>query len=368
MTHLACLDSRLAGGNDSCLCPLLPLGGRTSKSNDMQKTLDVCSMQICANERCYEMFTASDVIYYEPYSIFDPAFCAETSRLTSQHAALRTCLSLFPPELLDKPSPRVLNLACGAGHWLLDTAYELKDSMVVGIDPNQQNIEYAHTQARLGCRQNISCEVMDLRRPLPLPSCSFDLIIGCFLSAWLTEREGLPFLVQCKRFLRPGGTLRLIEATAGHSSSRACEQLSSWYEQALLQTGVRPLPASLCLDWSDLLRQAGYQHTNKQKILLDFSAESVAHRSMRTVVLAFSWLVRSFILKSGIVTEETFQQTYDLIALEMNREDFSGSWHLLDLQGLCPTHDFCPEYRAQVIEKRSTGRRKKRSNCLPLEA
>src|SRR2546421_4851681 len=109
------------------------------------------------------MFTASNVIY----PIINPASGAEAARLWSQHTALHTCLELVP--LLSRDalfSPRLLDLACGAGDWLRDAAFEWSEAHVIGIDPNLVNIEYAHALARVSLRHNISCQVMDLRSEL----------------------------------------------------------------------------------------------------------------------------------------------------------------------------------------------------------
>jgi len=269
------------------------------------------------------MFTASDVVY----PIIDPTSSAEAARLYSQHTALHTCLELLPSLPPDTVSPRLLDLACGAGGWLLDAAYELSEAHVIGIDPNLINIQYVHALARVSLRHNISCQTMDLRSELPFPHSSFDLITGCFLSTWLGFEEWLPMLTQCRSFLRPDGVLRLIEAEAGHCSSPACEQLSTWYEQALLQSGAH----SGQPNWCDLLKKAGY-HITEQRAVLDFSAGSLAQSPMHNVIESFFLLVQPFVTKCGVVAEEVFRQTYEQMRWEMSREDFSGSWHLIDLQ------------------------------------
>jgi len=284
------------------------------------------------------MFTASDVIYSSPHCIIDPTAAAETSRLWLQHTAIYSCLNLLPllPPDVEEQDWHLLDLACGTGDWLFDAAFELPASMVIGIDPNVKNIDYAHAQARVRLRHNISCELMDLKGPLTLPRASFDLIYGHFLSAWLTEDEWLPLLTQCRSLLRPNGVLRLVEATAGHCSSSACEQLSSWYEQALVLAGVRPTLGKLNLNMQDLLSQAGYQQITEQVEILDFSVGCVAYHTMQKVILTFFALVQPFVVRSGLVTEKMFEELYWLMYCELNSDDFSGCWHLRDLQArLC---------------------------------
>jgi ubiquinone/menaquinone biosynthesis C-methylase UbiE len=280
------------------------------------------------------MFTPSDVIYRHPFSVIDPASAGETARLWLQHTAIHTCLDLLPKFASDvvQQNWRLLDLACGPGDWLCDAAFEFPSAVVIGIDPCPNNVEYAHARARTGLRHNVSCEVMDLKEQLHLPHASFDLISGRFLSAWLDLGEWLPLLQQCRSLLRPGGMLRLVEATTGRCSSPACEQLSAWYEQALVQTGVHPVSGKPRLVWFDLLTQAGYEQITERVEVLDFSVGHVPCSLMRQVILAFFSLVQPFVIKSGVVAEEDFVQMYGLMHWEIMSDDFSGCWRLLDLQ------------------------------------
>jgi len=67
--------------------------------------------------------------------------------------------------------------------------------------------------------------------------------------------------------------------------------------------------------------------------MLDFA---VVPDAMRKVILMFFALVQSFIVKSGVVTQEVFEQTYQLMHCQIEDEAFAGSWRLLDLQAaLC---------------------------------
>lgn len=276
------------------------------------------------------MFTASDAIYRQPHCIIDPAIPAETARLGSQHTAIYTCLDLLPILPQEVDGLRLLDLACATGDWLLDAANALPEASVAGIDPSAKNIEYAHMRARVGLRHNICCEQMALSEQLHLPLASFHLVYGSFLSTWLDRQEWLPILVQCRSLLQPDGVLRLVEAPVGHCSSPACEQLSQWYQLALQHFGVRPVCEYP--DWGHLLEQAGYDLIERREEALDFSVGSVAHSRMRHVICAFLWLVRPFVLKSGVVTEKIFQQTYELMCCEIESEGFSGYWQFIDLR------------------------------------
>lgn len=281
------------------------------------------------------MFTASDTIYFSPHHIIDPTSGAETSRLWLQHMALHSCLDLLPllpPD--DEQDLCLLDLACGAGHWLFDAAFELPSSTVIGIDPNVANVSYALAQARVRHCKNLSCEAMDLKGPLDLPHASFDLVYGHFLSSWLTQEDWPPLLTRCRSLLRPYGVLRLVEATAGYCNSPACEELSAYYEQALVLAGVRSAQEKPSFKVAELLRQAGYEQITEQVKRLDFSVGCTIHHTMSKVILMFFALVQPFLIKSGLVSAEMFKQLYGLMYGELHSLDFVGFWDLHDVQAM----------------------------------
>src|SRR5947209_14425138 len=116
----------------------------------------------------------------------------------------------------------VLDLGCGPGGWVLDTAFENPHMEVAGIDISRIMIDYANARARTQQLPNASFGVMDITRPLEFPDASFDLVNARFLFAVLKRDAWSPFLDECTRVLRPGGILRLTESVDfGYTNSAA---------------------------------------------------------------------------------------------------------------------------------------------------
>jgi SAM-dependent methyltransferase len=106
------------------------------------------------------------------------------------------------------PSPRVLDLGCGAGGQTLQLA-ELTDATIVAVDAHAPGIDrLAQSVARLGLAQRIHPLVGDMGN-LDLPPAGFDLVWseGALYNLGLVEA-----LRVCRGLLRPGGYLAFTDA------------------------------------------------------------------------------------------------------------------------------------------------------------
>jgi SAM-dependent methyltransferase len=127
---------------------------------------------------------------------------------------------------------RILDCACGIGHWTAVAA--TLNRQVVGLDYNPHRVRIAHAQARANRLTNMAVIRGDMER-LPLASGSFD---GIFCYGALMFVRPLTTLREFVRVLRPGGLLYLNANGAG------------WYwvelvRRALVQGNPRLLRAVL---------------------------------------------------------------------------------------------------------------------------
>src|SRR5581483_5789905 len=106
------------------------------------------------------------------------------------------------------PEAKVLDVACGPGGWVCDVAFARPDIEVAGIDVSRIMIEYAWARARTQQLSNASFGVMDITQPLDFSDNTFDMINARLLVAVLRQQAWRPFLAECTRILKPGGTLR----------------------------------------------------------------------------------------------------------------------------------------------------------------
>src|ERR1700730_8118778 len=99
-------------------------------------------------------------------------------RLVVENQMINTGLGGVLPEHADPTSfRRVLDVACGSGGWVIDTAQAFPTMSVFGIDISQQMIEYARAQAQeQHVSDRVELHVMDALLMLEFPNNFFDLV------------------------------------------------------------------------------------------------------------------------------------------------------------------------------------------------
>src|SRR5690349_11690313 len=171
--------------------------------------------------------------------IFDLNSPAELARLINQDRFLTQAMGGPLAGLPELPTQaKVLDVACGPGGWVLDTALERPDLEVAGIDRSEPMISYAIARAQAQRRTNATFGVMDITQPLDFSDATFDLINARLLLGVLTREMWDTFLDECTRILRPGGILRLMEPDdSGSTNAKTFEYLSSLGIKALWNGG-----------------------------------------------------------------------------------------------------------------------------------
>src|SRR5260370_14128683 len=145
--------------------------------------------------------------------ICDPESGTEMVRLTKQHRIVTKQMGgLFPQEVDLAAIQRVLDLACGPGGWVLDVAFAYPKIEVVGVDISQAMTSYARAQTQVHRLHNAAFHTMNILKPLEFDDDSFDFVNARMLAGVLSPKDWPGLIQQCKRILRPGGRLRLIEA------------------------------------------------------------------------------------------------------------------------------------------------------------
>src|SRR5215469_391505 len=84
--------------------------------------------------------------------------------------------------LSEQPDPgqfrRVLDVGCGAGHWLIEVAKTYPEiTQLIGVDVSATMVEFAREQARAEhVEDRVEFHVMDALRMLEFPQTYFDLV------------------------------------------------------------------------------------------------------------------------------------------------------------------------------------------------
>lgn len=270
---------------------------------------------------------------------------AELARLVGQEHALAKALGGLLPEHPDPsaflaPFQRLLDAACGSGGWVLSIAQAYPHLQVMGFDIDARMIAYANTQAQVGGLSNASFQVMDARQPLDYPTDFFDLVNARWLGGigpdkWTsTIREFL-------RITHPGGTIRLTETeTFSLTNGPAFEKLSSLFTQALKRAGLSLSPDGRSYGITPMLgrfmRDAGCQNIQRKPFVIDWSTGMEAHDVIAEDIRVLIKLLQPFLIKTGMTTQEEFDQLYREAELEMLSEDFCALWNFLTVWGEKP--------------------------------
>jgi len=267
---------------------------------------------------------------------------AETARLILQDKLVTQAMGGPLPAFLDLTTVRtVLDLACGPAGWALNVAFLYPDIEVVGVDVNPRTVDYARAEAEVQGLPNAHFLEMDLLAPLDFPSESFDLIQGRFLSSFL-PREGWPVLVEeCRRILRPGGILHLIEGDAWSiSGGHAVLHAARLALKAMFKAGLSFASEGNSLGLSPLLPRflgrAGFRDISMSPHMLDCSVGSPGYDGAYQNFTVALELMQPFIVRMGVATQDELTRLHEQMRIEMTSDDFYALWYFVAASGRKP--------------------------------
>ena len=96
---------------------------------------------------------------------------------------------------------RILDVGCGTGALVKVVASMTRQSEIVGVDPAQSFVDYAHTQVK---DRRVRFEVGDAMQ-LPFPAASFDQTLSLLVMMFIPQPEKAAR--EMRRVTRPGGTV-----------------------------------------------------------------------------------------------------------------------------------------------------------------
>jgi len=274
--------------------------------------------------------------------IFDTESAVEMARLINQGRIITVAMGGPLSGIPDLPArAQIIDLGCGPGGWVLDVAYANPDAEVAGVDISKTMIDYANARARSQQLTNASFGVMDIRQPLDFSDASFDLVNARLLVAALRRENWEPFLAECTRILKPGGTLRFTEPIDfGVTNSGAHERVMALLSQALWKSGygfsIDGRTYGMTNTLPHMFRDANYQQVRCIGHILEFSADEDAWQDMYSNYQAGVNVAPPLYVKAGLGTTEEIVQLYQQVLLEMLSPDFRGTWHLVSVLGKKP--------------------------------
>lgn len=270
--------------------------------------------------------------------VIDSESAAEMARLMRQDHLLTQGMGGIFPENIDLSNvQRILDIACGPGGWVLETAFAHNDIEVVGVDISERMINYARTQAQVQQLDNANFYVMNALKPLNFPDASFDLINTRLIVAFMLPEVWPLFLQECQRLLRPGGVVRLTDLEWGLSNKEAYEKYCGLFNQALQRAGQSFSPNGIHMGLIPMLRrliqESGFVQIGQKAHAIEFSYGTEAHEGFYHDLAAAFKLLQPFITKWQVATQEELGELYQQALADMQAEDFCALWILLTVWG-----------------------------------
>lgn len=274
------------------------------------------------------------------YFVEDRSNNAEMIRLMIQDSLTTAGMGGPLAEQSDPASlRRVLDIGCGPGGWLLETAARYPNISLVGIDISWRMIEYARAEAQA---QKVSDRteflVMDTLRPLDFPDDAFDLVNLRFGSSFMLVKDWPRLLSELLRVTRPGGIVRLTDIVTTQTNSPALTRLVQMLLCAFYRSShsLTEEIVGVTHQLDRLLSESGCQHVQTKNHTLEFVAGTVGGQNFyENSRFAFQTL-RPFLQKWGC-TPEDYDTIYQQAIIEMQQPDFRATWPLVTAWGTKPS-------------------------------
>ncbi len=229
----------------------------------------------------------------------------------------------------------ILDLACGADGWVLDVAFALPDAHVAGVDISRIMVDYDNARARSQGLANASFGVMDITQSLDFADASFDLINARFVATVLPNQKWAPFLAECTRLLRPGGTLRITDFINYTTTSPAHAQLDALLTRAMQQINhgfsFEGNANNVTLVLPHMLREIGYQNVQFTAHVLEFSADTDAWADGYHNLQAVGHLAQPLLTGLGLITAEELQQLTNQMYIEAHKDNYCAMQHYMTI-------------------------------------
>jgi ubiquinone/menaquinone biosynthesis C-methylase UbiE len=272
------------------------------------------------------------------YFVQDQRNKEEMKRLDLQDHMINTGMGGVLPE---QPDPacfkHVLDIGCGTGGWLLETASHYPQmSSLVGVDINERILAYARVRCEAEqLSERVQFRQMDVLRPLSFQENSFDLVNQRLADSYLRVWDWRNLLMEYYRVTRSGGVIRITESDSFESTSPALMQVVSLFTQAFYRAGHLFFPdkngsgSKLAM----LLHQcAGVTRVQTQAYALEHRAGTEQGQRFLEDTTATMQVIVPF-LQKWIVLPDNYEQLCLEALQEIARADFVAIWHMVTAWG-----------------------------------
>jgi ubiquinone/menaquinone biosynthesis C-methylase UbiE len=275
------------------------------------------------------------------YFVEDRSNQDELDRLQIQDHLLTVGMGGVLPEQPDPTAfPRVLDVGCGTGDWLIELAKTIPTcSLLIGVDASLKFVEYARAQAAAAqVSDRVEFHVADALRMLEFPDSYFNLVNHRLASSWLRTWDWRKLLQEYQRVCRPGSVVRVTETEwMIESTSPALLRLTELLLQAFHQAGnlFTPTRDGITSKLAHLLDQHGLQQIQTRNYTLEYRAGTPEwHYYFENYKLGFRTGL-PFLRKWTRVPDD-YEEIYQQMLSEMQQPSFVAIQGLLTAWGRVP--------------------------------
>ena len=271
------------------------------------------------------------------YIVEDRSNQAELNRLQVFDALLTAGMGGVLPEQPDPTIfPRVLDVGCGSGGWLIELAKTVPMAVLRGVDVSRTFVEYANARAAAAqVSERVEFHSADALLMLKFRDHSFDLVNHRSAVSWLRTWDWAKLLQEYQRVCHSRGVVRITEPEWPIAeSSPALLRLTELASQAFYHAGhyFTPTRDGITSELARLLQQHGLQQVQTRTYTLEFHAGTPEWQSLfEHNKLGFRTLL-PFLRKWTRVPDD-YEEIYQQMLHDMQQPGFVGTWKLLTAWG-----------------------------------
>ncbi len=233
---------------------------------------------------------------------YDPR---ESRRLQDQASTL---VELLHSDTSYQAGSRVLEAGCGVGAQTVTLARNSLQALITSVDVSEASVSEARKKVAAAGLTNVHVLQADIF-DLPFEPGSFDHVFVCFVLEHLPRP--VEALCVLKDFIRPGGTITVIEGDHGsayfHPDSEAARKAILCQVELQRRAGGN---AMIGRELYPLLCNAGYSavHVSPRMVYVDSSRPDLVEGFTGNTFTAMIEGVRESAVKAGIIEQQVFEK------------------------------------------------------------